>query len=198
MSETWNLHKRLSGCMASHTRWCYCCPWLPQIIIRAILRFGSLDRSVAIVTGHGLNSQQVKIFLLSTVSRLALGCNGYWGMKLTINLHLVPKSRMVEPYLSSPICPHGIMFNWLSTGTTLYHSFYHLYLSCWLGSQSPRGTTTTLCEEARQQPVYPINMSQLWKHEFSRMTGTVHPHGGFKRCVWCMSVHAGVMQIKPV
>jgi hypothetical protein len=45
--------------------------------------------------------------------------NGYHGMysrgkssgdvKLTTHLHLVPRSRMVELYLHSPICLHGIV-----------------------------------------------------------------------------------------
>jgi hypothetical protein len=42
--------------------------------------------------------------------------NGYRGLsprgvKLTTHLHLVPKSRMVELYLHSPICLHGIVVN---------------------------------------------------------------------------------------
>jgi hypothetical protein len=55
--------------------------------------------------------------------------NGYWGLfnrglsgrgvNLTTHLHLVPRSRMVELYLHSPVCLHGIVLDWLSTGTTL-------------------------------------------------------------------------------
>jgi hypothetical protein len=33
------------------------------------------------------------------------------GVKLTISLHLVPRSRMVGLYLHSAICPHGIVLN---------------------------------------------------------------------------------------
>jgi hypothetical protein len=33
------------------------------------------------------------------------------GLKLTTNLHLVPRSRMVELYHHFPICLHGIVLN---------------------------------------------------------------------------------------
>jgi hypothetical protein len=34
-----------------------------------------------------------------------------WGMKLTTHLHLMPRSRLAELYLHSPLCLHGIMLN---------------------------------------------------------------------------------------
>jgi hypothetical protein len=34
-----------------------------------------------------------------------------WGVKLTTHLHLVPRSRMVELYLHSPIRLHGVVIN---------------------------------------------------------------------------------------
>jgi hypothetical protein len=37
--------------------------------------------------------------------------NGYRGVKLTTNLHLVPRSRMVELYLHSPIRLLGVVLN---------------------------------------------------------------------------------------
>jgi hypothetical protein len=40
-------------------------------------------------------------------------------MKLTNYLHLLPKSRMVELHLQSPICLHDLVLNYLSTGTAL-------------------------------------------------------------------------------
>jgi hypothetical protein len=46
------------------------------------------------------------------------------GVKLTTHLHLVPRSRMVELYLYSLICLHGVVLNWLSKGTTLPFCFY--------------------------------------------------------------------------
>jgi hypothetical protein len=75
----------------------------------------------------GFNSQQGQaIFLYSTPSRpalrpthppiqwvlraVSLGVNG-WCMKLTTHLCLVPRSRMAELYLHSPICLHGIVLN---------------------------------------------------------------------------------------
>jgi hypothetical protein len=39
-------------------------------------------------------------------------------VKLTAHLHLVPRSRMGELCLYSPICLHCIVPNYLSTGTT--------------------------------------------------------------------------------
>jgi hypothetical protein len=52
------------------------------------------------------------------------------GVNLTTHLHLVPRSRMVEPNLYSPICLHGIVLNFLSMGTTLLCAVDLLYLSC--------------------------------------------------------------------
>jgi hypothetical protein len=40
-------------------------------------------------------------------------------VKLATHRHMLPKSRMVELYLHSAICLHGIVVNSLSTGTTL-------------------------------------------------------------------------------
>jgi hypothetical protein len=48
------------------------------------------------------------------------GCKKSWGVKLTTHLHPLPRSRMVELYLHSPISLHGMMFNYLRTGTNLF------------------------------------------------------------------------------
>jgi hypothetical protein len=45
------------------------------------------------------------------------------GVKLTTHLHLVPRSRMVELYMHSPIRLHGAVLNQWSTGTTLPFSY---------------------------------------------------------------------------
>jgi hypothetical protein len=37
-------------------------------------------------------------------------------VKLTIHLYLLPRSRMVESYLHSSVCLHGIGLNSLITG----------------------------------------------------------------------------------
>jgi hypothetical protein len=34
-----------------------------------------------------------------------------WNMKLTIHLHLVPRSRTMELYPYSPICLYGVVLN---------------------------------------------------------------------------------------
>jgi hypothetical protein len=45
------------------------------------------------------------------------------GVKLATHLYLLPMSRMVELYLHSLICLHGIACNQLNTGTTLPMGF---------------------------------------------------------------------------
>jgi hypothetical protein len=105
----------------------------------------SQDSSFDIVTGYrldglGLNPGRGKIFLFSTVSKLALGLiqpSIQWelghflqglsgqGVKLTTHLHLVPRSRMVELYFHSTICLHGLVHNELYTGRTF--RFYFLF-----------------------------------------------------------------------
>jgi hypothetical protein len=57
-------------------------------------------------------------------SLLFNGHGGYFsgvkrrGVKLTIHLHLMPRSRMVKLHLHYPIRLHGVVLNSLSTGTT--------------------------------------------------------------------------------
>jgi hypothetical protein len=97
--------------------------------------------SVGIATGYRLDCRgsfpgRGKIFLFSTSSRSALGPTqppiqlepelfareqSGQGLKLTTHLHLVPRSRTVNPDLHFPICLHGIVFNWLSTRKSLPH-----------------------------------------------------------------------------
>jgi hypothetical protein len=77
-------------------------------------------------TGYVLDGQDLipgrgKMFLFSIASRLALGPTQpliQWirgagrdsqDMKLTTYLHLVPRSRVVELYLHSPVCVHVMM-----------------------------------------------------------------------------------------
>jgi hypothetical protein len=42
-----------------------------------------------------------------------------WGVNLSIHFHLLLRSRIVKLYLHSPIYLHGVVLNYLSTGTTL-------------------------------------------------------------------------------
>jgi hypothetical protein len=76
---------------------------------------------------RGSNPGKGKIFLSSAASRPSLGPTSAsypmgtgadfprgkaeMGMKLTIHIHLVPRSRMVELYLHSPIRLDGIVLN---------------------------------------------------------------------------------------
>jgi hypothetical protein len=99
----------------------------------------SQDSSVGIATGYGLESpgsipcrKQFFCFsqrpdrlwgpprLLSNRYR-ASSSRGLSGrvVKLTTHLYLVPRSRKLKLYFHSPICLHGIVLNYLSTGITL-------------------------------------------------------------------------------
>jgi hypothetical protein len=49
-------------------------------------------------------------------------------VQLTTHVHLVPRIRMVELYLHSPVYFHGVALNYLSTGTTLL-SYLNDYLT---------------------------------------------------------------------
>jgi hypothetical protein len=46
-----------------------------------------------------------------------------WGVKLTVHLHLVPRSRKVELFFHFPIHLHGVVLNLLITETTLTFNF---------------------------------------------------------------------------
>jgi hypothetical protein len=87
---------------------------------------GSWDSSVGIVTGYGLDGLgsypiRGKVFLFSMMSKPALGPTQpliQWvlgaiapGSKVVVagSFHLELWSRVVELYLHSPICPHGIV-----------------------------------------------------------------------------------------
>jgi hypothetical protein len=75
----------------------------------------------------GFDSQQgQEIFPFSTVSKISSWAHpasytmgSSQGVKVTTHFHLVPRSKMVELYLHSPIHLHGVVLNQLSTGTTL-------------------------------------------------------------------------------
>jgi hypothetical protein len=94
----------------------------------------STENSVGIVTGYGLANCVVGVPFLAEArffcipqcpDRLwdppSLLSNEYqglfpgwysgWGVKLATHLHLVPRSRIVELYLHSPICLHDIVLN---------------------------------------------------------------------------------------
>jgi hypothetical protein len=84
------------------------------------------------IDGRGSIPSKGEIFVSSAASRPALGpiqppikwVHGKisTGVKLTTNLQLVPRSRIVELYLHTPIRVHGIMLNLLRTGTTLLYT----------------------------------------------------------------------------
>jgi hypothetical protein len=77
--------------------------------------------------GRGLIPSRGKRFLLlSTEFKPAPESIGSWSVNLTTHLHLVPKSRMVELYLSTVIRLQCVMLNYLSKGTTLPYIFYKI------------------------------------------------------------------------
>jgi hypothetical protein len=53
------------------------------------------------------------------------------GLNLTTHFHLVPRQRMVEPYLHSPMYFHGIMHNYIinyrDKFTVIYVPVYYQY-----------------------------------------------------------------------
>jgi hypothetical protein len=92
--------------------------------------------SVGTATGYELNGQgsiMRKISFFFTASSWGppnLLSNGYWRLippgdsgpgREADHLHLVPSSGIVELYLRSPIRLHGVVFNYLSTGTTVIY-----------------------------------------------------------------------------
>jgi hypothetical protein len=59
----------------------------------------------------GLTQPPIQWILVAVSPRAKLpGCE---AEKLTTHIHLVPRSRMVELYLNSPICLHGIVLNYI-------------------------------------------------------------------------------------
>jgi hypothetical protein len=86
------------------------------------------------------DSRQCKIFLYSTASRPALMLtrllsNDHWvlfpwglserNLKLTTHLHLVPRSRMSELYLHSPIRFNSMVFNYLINDRDSFTFLWH-------------------------------------------------------------------------
>jgi hypothetical protein len=107
---------------------------LKAIFCRLTYNFLSRRSSVDILTGYGLDgrdsipNRDKNIFLYSTAFRPALGPTQRpiqsvpvvltlgvkrRGVKLISHLHLVLTSRMMELYLHSPICLHGVVLRQL-------------------------------------------------------------------------------------
>jgi hypothetical protein len=98
------------------------------------------DSSVGITTGYrldGRGSNLAKARFFSSPQRLerfrgphTIISNGYGGrfdrgkisrgVKLSTQLRLVARSRMMALHFHSSICLHGVMLNNISRGTTLY------------------------------------------------------------------------------
>jgi hypothetical protein len=51
------------------------------------------------------------------------GGQNSWGVKLVTHLYLVPRSKMVELCLHSPVCFRDLVLNLLNTGTTALRSY---------------------------------------------------------------------------
>jgi hypothetical protein len=95
----------------------------------------SQDSAVSIVTGYGLDGwdsipgRDKQFSLLYSFQTSSLACpasylmgtggfcprggggEGGWGMKLSTDLHLILRSRMVEQYLHYPICIYSVVLN---------------------------------------------------------------------------------------
>jgi hypothetical protein len=113
--------------------------------------FWSWYSLVSIATGYGLNNRGVGILvpvgsrIFSTSPRPALGPTQppiLWiaedlspglkrpGRELILHLQLVPRSRKCGSiYIHSPIRLHGVVLNYLNTGTTLLFVFISTALS---------------------------------------------------------------------
>jgi hypothetical protein len=96
-----------------------------------LLISGSWDSSVDIATGWtaGIKFPRgTKEFSLVCIvqagsgarfASCAMDTGDARSVKLTIHPHLIPRSRMVAPYVCSPIRLHGVVLNSLSTRTPL-------------------------------------------------------------------------------
>jgi hypothetical protein len=102
-----------------------------QIFNEVFLKTNLLDSSVGTEKGYGLEGRgsipgSGKKFVLHSIqtgygARLASCLKGYRELfprrysgrvvQLTTHLYLVPMSRMVELYLHSPACLHGVVLN---------------------------------------------------------------------------------------
>jgi hypothetical protein len=69
--------------------------------------------------GRSHNTKKKLIWRIPSEYRKLLKVQFSMGMKLITHLHLVPWSRIVKLYLHFPMHLHGMVLNWLSTGTTL-------------------------------------------------------------------------------
>jgi hypothetical protein len=72
-----------------------------------------LDKVKSVVSVWQIFLSQDDRTKLLKIVRLKEWKNRFWGggVKLTTHLHLVPRSRMMEIYLHSPLCLHGVVLN---------------------------------------------------------------------------------------
>jgi hypothetical protein len=92
---------------SSHMKWRH----TPQ---NTLLNLSSVGTATGWPAGlRFFSSPQRPYRLCDPPSLLSSGHRGLFplGLKLTTHLHLVPRSRMVELYLHSLICFHGIVLN---------------------------------------------------------------------------------------
>jgi hypothetical protein len=74
-----------------------------------LLNLGAREFSLlhSVHTGSGFHPASHKMGTKGSFS----GSKAAGGVKLTVHFHLVPRSRIVELNLHSPICLHGVMLN---------------------------------------------------------------------------------------
>jgi hypothetical protein len=94
---------------------------LDQLLVRNV-SLGSRNSAVGIATGYGLDSRGVgarvpvgerffPLHVVQTRSGAHPVSESGQGMKLTTHLQLVPRSRIRDLYIYSPMGLHGVVFN---------------------------------------------------------------------------------------
>jgi hypothetical protein len=87
------------------------------------VRFLAKGKSFFLLHSVQTDSGAHSAFYLMGIGGSFQGTKAAQGVKLTTYLCLVPRSRMVELYIHFPIRLHGVVLNYLSTGTTLIFTF---------------------------------------------------------------------------
>jgi hypothetical protein len=117
----------------SQTYCCFCCFYFISFYLILEKNLSLVDSAVGIGSDYGQKSRGVGVRVQVGAYRFwglsSLLSNGYWvlfprwysgqGMKLTTHLQLLPKSRIHEFIIHSPIHLHGVVLNYSSRGKIL-------------------------------------------------------------------------------